>query len=269
VFPENTWDGGYWEFDPDMPRATRRKYRGLYQVCFDGSGTIGQHKAYVYAGAISTQLQWQAFSETWEHVLAKNDLAYFKMAEADTFYGEWQPKYTEWGNDRAAKRDAVLLELALLRRRYDLKIRGAGFVVGQAGMSPFDDTDSVADRKRKTFQIAITNLLREIPSEFAVQIVCDVEKDVEEKYRGWIEGLMRTESDKVARIVGINFLDDQYSQPIQFADMVSWLGRQEIERQMFRPEQGINPLYELLTEGTRVVFEPSGPGMPIGAEMTF
>src|SRR5881409_1222185 len=82
---------GFFSFDNEMSRSEKKKYKGLYQVVFDGSGTINQHRGVVYAGAVSTMTQWQAFSETWEHILAKNDLAYFKMVEAMTFYGEFQP----------------------------------------------------------------------------------------------------------------------------------------------------------------------------------
>lgn len=270
VEPDRLSGVGFWTLEDDMSRATKRKYKGVYQVVFDGSGTIGQHRGVVYAGGVSTLVQWQAFSETWENILIKHDLAYFKMAEANTFYGEFAPKYTEWGDQRNAKRDALVTELASLKRRYDLRVNGCGFVIGTAGTSPFDPGASVIEKKKQLFQGAMLALLRAIPADCAVMILCDIEKDVEETFRGWIEGLARTESEKVARVVGISFYDDKFAQPIQFADMVAFIARQEIERRLVRPDDEVNPLYPLLVGDAEATFEPIGrDGLLSGLEVSF
>jgi hypothetical protein len=72
---------------------------------------MDQDRAVVYAGAVTTIAQWNAFNEAWESILNRYDLAYFKMAEAATFYGEFAPKVSEWGNEKEAKRDGLLAEL--------------------------------------------------------------------------------------------------------------------------------------------------------------
>src|SRR5438477_6067747 len=144
-----------------MPRLDRRKFRGQYQVVFDGSGTIDQDRAVVYAGAGSSVAQWAAFTEAWDMLLAKHDLAYFKMAEAATFYGEFLPKVAEWGADRGHHLTKLLLEFASLKTRYALTTNGCGFVIGTEQTSPFTTT-SVADRKKEQFQCAIRALLRAV-----------------------------------------------------------------------------------------------------------
>lgn len=223
----------------EMPRSTTRKYKGLYEVVFDGSGNIDQDRSVVYAGAVSTVIQWRALSEAWEDILAKNDLAYFKMAEANTLYGEFLNKPTE-------ARDRIVVELARLRSRYSLGVVGAGYVIGTDKVAPFKPGESAADRKKQVFQGAVVAALRRIPPDYAIQVVCDVEKDIEERVRGWIDGVTKTESEKVGRVVGLSFLDDKYHQPVQFADMAAWVARTEIERAVHSPNQPPNPLYEMI-----------------------
>lgn len=238
-----------------MPRALQRKFKGVYQVVFDGSGTIGQDRAIVYAGATSTLTQWNAFNEVWESLLIKHDLAYLKFAEANTFYGEFLPKVATWGAEKEIQRDALLSEFANLRERYGLATTGCGVVIGTDRADPFA-AQSVADKKKEQFQCAILALLRVVPADYAVTILCDVEKDVEERYRGWIESLRRVESDKVARIMAISFADDKFSAPIQFADLLAGVVRKELERRVYQPHTATNPLYNVLVGGAVVTFDP-------------
>jgi hypothetical protein len=253
-----------------MPRSSRRKFKGIYQVVFDGSGTIDQDRAVVYAGALSSMAQWQAFTETWEGLLAKHDLAYLKFAEADTFFGEFVPKSIEWATEKEVRRDAVLGEFAALKDRYAMSTNGCGFVMGINRTSPFSKGIQPVEKKKEQFQCAILALLNGVPADHAVSILCDVEKDTEDHYRGWIEGLMRVESEKVARIVQIAFADDMFSPPIQFADLIAGVTRQELERRLYRAETPVSPLYELLSAGASVRFEPIGPsGLLSGVEIQF
>jgi hypothetical protein len=250
------------EFDPfhglvrPMPRANRPKFKGTITVAFDGSGNIASDTSVSYAGAAASNTQWAAFAEAWDELLEKYDLAYFKMAEAATFYGEFQPKYDLWGQDREARLNDTLLEFAGLAHRYAMRVGGSAFVVGNTGVSPFNPSDSMASKKKELFQDAILELLRSAPSDYSILLLCDVEKDVEDIYRGWIDGLTRTHSDKVARIMGIAFLDDLFTPSIQFADMVAWVLRKEVERKFFRPEDPVSPLYALLAGGLEATFEP-------------
>jgi hypothetical protein len=80
-------------------------------VALDGSGTLSQHKVLSYAGGVTTQAAWSLFEGLWHTALQRHGLRYFKMAEAMTFYGEFQPKYAEWGDSRNEKRDALLRKL--------------------------------------------------------------------------------------------------------------------------------------------------------------
>jgi hypothetical protein len=252
-----------------MPQSSKRQFKGQYQVVFDGSGTIDQDRATVYAGATSSIRQWAAFAEVWDNLLVKHDLAYVKFSEADTFYGEFLPKASEWGTDREKRRDALLLEFVSLRSRYALSTTGCGVVLGTEGTTPFTAQAAVS-KKKELFQCAILALLRGIPKDFGVQVVCDVEKDAEDHYRGWIESLMRVESDKVARIVVISFADDKVFQPVQFADLIAGITRKELERRMRRPDQPVSQLYEMITEGAHVTFEPiARSGLLSGMEIKF
>lgn len=252
----------------DMPRGDRQKRKGLYQAVFDGSGTVGTHPGVVYAGAVSTQIQWAAFNEAWETLLVKHDLAYFKMAEAMTFYGEFAPKVKDWGSERDARRDALLLELATLKTRYDLRTTGCGLVVGADGGGPFSTKDHTLEKKKLLFQQAIIALLQGVPPHYNVMLLCDAEPDAESAYRNWISGLMRTDSEKVARIIGLGFFDDKYAQPIQFADMVAWVVRQEITRRLQDPDATPNALYQALLPGSNTTFEPiMANGQLSGIEM--
>jgi hypothetical protein len=152
-----------------------------------------------------------------------------------------------------------LAQFGNLRQRYALGITGCGYITRTTGgPSPFAPTSSIAEQKKKQFQKTILGLLRMIPADYAVQLACDVEKDVEEHYRGWIEGVIRSDSDKVARIVGISFFDDKFVPAIQFADMAAWVIRQELERLMLRPEQPMNPLFLLLLGHSTATVEPIG-----------
>lgn len=251
-----------------MPRGDRPKRKGICQAVFDGSGTFGTHPSVVYAGAISTQVQWTAFNESWEHLLIKNDLAYFKMAEAMTFYGEFLPKFTEWGAEREARRDALLLELANLKRRYDLRCTGCGLVVSASGGGPFSTSDHTLEKKKSLFQQAILALLQGVPPDYNVALLCDSEPDAEDTYRSWINGLIRVDSGKAAHVIGISFFDDKYAQPLQFADLVAGVVREEIVRRLVRPDTEPHALYQVLLAGSNTTFEPLlSNGQLSGVEM--
>jgi hypothetical protein len=120
--------------------------------------------------------------------------------------------------------------LVALKHRYDLRVNGCGFAIGSNGISPFPTDARVAQKKKHLFKGAISALLNTINPDYLVNVVTDIEKDADEHFRGWIESLARTESAKVAHIVGIGFYDDLYFPPIQFADLVAWFARADVER---------------------------------------
>ena len=250
-----------------MPYSDRPKASGDFYVAFDGSGTIGQHLATVYAGGVTTMRQWAAFSEMWEGLLRKHDLAYFKMAEAMKTYGEFLPKATKLGKDFDTWRDETVSQFANLKNRYDVRVVGCGYSVGTTGVSPYLPADKTAMKKKRIFQDAVLALLKGIPADANVYLLCDIEKDVEETFRGWIDSLGKTHPANMARILGISFLDDKFSIPIQFADMVAWVARNEVERMAIHPEEPIHPLYTLLMERSDVTLEVMNPdGIRSGTE---
>ena len=63
-----------------------------YRAILDGSGTMGEHNAAVYAGIVGTNAQIVAFVEEWNTLLQRHNLRYLKLAQALGFYGEFQSK---------------------------------------------------------------------------------------------------------------------------------------------------------------------------------
>jgi len=244
-------------FDDPYGIGYRQANLGVYEIAFDGSGTIGQHLAIAYAGVMATHIQWGALSEAWSSLLKEHDLKYFKMAEAETFYGEFQRKYTEWGDKRNEIKDALLLELATLAKRYDFRIAGCA-----GGMRHFSGDEKTAKKKLKLFQGAILALLTGTPFtdstlEHRVMLISDIEQDVEHDYRRWIDSLRKEDYKSASRIMGIAFMDDKFVQALQLADMVAFLARQEAERFiMGNPDSEVNPLYTLLMLGSNVTAGP-------------
>lgn len=228
-----------------MARVERKRQ---YVAVYDGSGSIGQGCAYAYGGAVSSQPQWNAFAEFWKIHLDKNGLAYFKMSEAMTARGEFESKVTEWGSDFIARRDALVNELAGLKRRYALAITGSGIATRDgSALKPSGKTTAA---KTEVFKDAVGQLLSTLPVDSMVHFICDIELDAEESYRGWIQSMASQDSPTAVKIIGTAFFDDAYSIPLQFADMVAWFARQELERvSRGRPDSEKDPIYDLIMEG--------------------
>jgi hypothetical protein len=224
---------------------------GVYQVSFDGSGTFGTHKAAAYAGIVGTERQMAALAEAWAALLKKHGLRYFKMAEAWKYYGEFQPKFAEWGQAQAEQnRDNLLLEFATLVKRYDLRVAGC-----VAGFVNFSDLSAATDKKKRLFQGAVLGLLKWIPEDARVVLMCDIEQDVGHDFQRWIDSL-RHKDDAASRITGLCFLDDKTECSIQVADMFAYLARQDAERFIDgRPETEVNPLYKLLLSKSGVTVD--------------
>lgn len=79
----------------------------VLQAFIDDSGSEPQGKVFVLAGFIASAERWAEFSCSWQRVLDRNRLEYFKHSEAMTLNGEFD-KRRGWN---AEKRDALLAEL--------------------------------------------------------------------------------------------------------------------------------------------------------------
>lgn len=238
LFGQTDWVG--------MARVERRRQ---YVVAYDGSGSIGRDCAYAYGGAVSSQRQWAAFSEVWSSILDRHGLAYFKMSQAMTGKGEFESKLREWDSDFNVRRDALVNELAALKKRYALSVTGSGIATRNG--SALVVSGKTASAKAEIFKDAVQRLVGGLPLDSMVNFLCDIELDAEENYRGWIQSLASQDSPSAVKIVGTAFFDDAYTIPLQFADMAAWIARKELERQSNgRPESEKDPLYDLIMEGS-------------------
>ena len=225
------------------------RYLLFINIALDGSGTIGTHKIFAYGGAVGSPKQWEAFAETWFTVLQKYGITYFKMAEAMTWFGEFGPKFTEWGEEREAKREALFEELIDLALR--AQFHGSGIFVNASIL----DERAVADSKTETIKALFVSLLSGIPENHYATVMCDAELDVEPKIRVWMSQLRRLEK-QLPSLAGFCFMDERLNPPIQLADIVAWLWRAWGEARLLDPAAQMPPLLARLTKGPVKEYSP-------------
>lgn len=227
----------------------------LYNAAFDGSGTLGQHKAIAYAGVKGSDKQWAAFAEAWAQRIGADGLAFFKMAEAMKWSGEFASKYTQWGADRDKRRDALIDDLVSLSIGYGLD------VVGIAATDRLIVGDTAAARKMQLFKGAMLALLNEIPAIHTVTVMCDTELDIEADVRAWMREVRKTSDRNIPALSGICFLDDRVYPSLQLADMVAWLFRAGAETGLLQATSHTAPapLRKLL--GKRELGVSHGPNL--------
>ena len=218
----------------------------FHQVAFDGSGTFGTHSAIAYGGIVATTSQWGAFTESWAAVLNREDLQYFKMAEAMKWYGEFLPKHSQWGTDRDIRRNTLLNELVTIALRCEFQ------PVGMFADARLFTQQNIASKKDELFQGALLALLRGVPDNHFVTLICDEEIDLEPKTRAWVRKLRSDQGSKMAPIVGVCFVDERAYPAVQLADMVAWLFRERGERIVASGDTSLHPLLERLKQDTHM-----------------
>ena len=127
----------------------------FFDVVLDGSGSIGNHYAVAYGGAIGHQGAWAIFDQLWQRELQKNGLTHFKMAHAMTFRGPFEQKRQEWGDQCDQKRDDLLKKLAGFAELLELK--ATAFAVSWEAV---DYLAKVAEKKREVFKGLLLTLLK-------------------------------------------------------------------------------------------------------------
>lgn len=102
-------------------------------VYFDESGTHDS-EAVVVAGFVSSETEWEAFTERWEQVLTEAGLEYFRMSEFESSRGQFS------GWTTPAKQDLLNMLLQIIR---DHTFRSIGCVVMKQSF------DSILSREAK------------------------------------------------------------------------------------------------------------------------
>jgi uncharacterized protein DUF3800 len=233
-------------------------YMAFIQVAFDGSGTFNQHTSIAYAGCIATTRQWAALVEAWNNSLKREGLAYFKMAEAMTWYGEFKTKYHDWGAERDSRRNSLLNELADIARGYELRATGMW-----SDARVMATKISVPEKKVELFQGAILTLLSAVPDGNYATLMLDEELDIEQPMRAWIRQLRVARRDTPAPIVAVCFVDDRVFPAVQLADMIAWLYREFGEQIIASDGRNVsmNPLLDKLMHSSQFTLHKTEPGM--------
>ncbi len=230
----------------------------FFQVAFDGSGAFNtKDRAIAYAGAVATGRQWAAFTDSWNSVLTREGLAYFKMAEAMTWFGEFAGRWSKWGDARDEKRTSLLNELADLAVRYDFRATG---MWSDANVLTAHQT--VTDKKVELFKAGMLVLLQAVPDGNHVSLLMDEELDIEPSVRKWVREMRQRRGKNIAPITAVCHVDDRAFPAVQFADMVAWLYR-EYGDQVIATDGGnamLSPLLAKVMHSTQFTIHKTEPG---------
>jgi hypothetical protein len=215
----------------------------FFQVAFDSSGTFDRHPIVSYGGAVATLKQWSAFTEPWNEILQREELRYFKMAEAMKWYGEFVRKYHDWGNERESRRNALLNRLVDLAERYEIRSTGAWLDTRSVNQEK-----SHTDKKMEALQGAVLTLLKSVPEGEHLALLFDEEMDIEPKVQRWVRHMRQRSEPKMGRIAAVCFVDDRLFPVVQLADMIAWLFREHGERVLASGDKDVPkvPLLEKL-----------------------
>jgi hypothetical protein len=225
------------------------EYRSLFRLIAEGPDDDGQMihvfldgsvkgNYFSYAGVFGDESAIQAFAHLWKLCLSKHGLSYFRATEAMTLNGEFAKKRNEWGGGEAdEKRDRVTAEFASF---YGLVGLGASsFGVSVSGLAEKQQ----ALRKRELFQQVVGQLLQHIDRKYErIALVCDTEQDAADYFRKWLDNLQQRDEES-KRIVLLAFARSVAFYPLQLADLMAYLMREEVERKNERPNDPIDPLW--------------------------
>jgi hypothetical protein len=224
-----------------LAAGSERFFVVISQVFLDGSWPGDGSGCMAFGALAARQDPLIEFHLRWSALLDEYGLPALHMTELMSFRGPFNALAAEWGDDRDAKRNALLS-------------RFADVLCGSPQWAPSCmvadiETFSAKTRQAKKvelFQSLVRRILLHAPAGDTIFLLCDEEQDVDRDYLGWLRNLKLQDSKIRRQVVGISFVDDEVVLPIQAADMIAWVVRDERERQLYRPSELVNPSWSKL-----------------------
>jgi len=218
----------------------------ILQAGLDGSYRWQEPSIFAYAGVAAYEEDWKAAALKWQTILNLYGINRFRMREAMRFEGDFRQKKIEWGDDREAKREGMLNQLA------DVVIGAKLQPVGCAADTSLLSPGTRAAMVRDVLERVIRQLLEVIPAVAQLGLVCDREEDLAKEVMKWLNKLQLSEPTIYGRIAGVCYMNSHSVVILQAADMLAYLFREYAEQKERDPSIPINPLLDKMTRSQMV-----------------
>ena len=210
-----------------MKREDDPELMAIFQAHCDESGKLADSDCVVFAAAVATDDSWQVLSRKWSEILPA-DIPYVHMKEAMRFDGP----FTRW-KERRDDRDGLLEALA------EMSIDLIAFHT-QSPMNTADFRTKVPqaaqERLRDVWYCGFETLMKSIAGDSVSKdpnhrfhLFCDLTTDYAERA---LKLYMRMRMHQVYRNLfpSLTFADDTEFPPLQVADMLAYVRKQEYTR---------------------------------------
>jgi hypothetical protein len=223
----------------------------ILHTCLDESGKFRDSQYVSFCGYISYAHDWEEFSRDWQSALLNENLSVLHAKDAYHFNGEeWKAKKARWGDEAESKRDALLLRFARIINEHAGPCTGAAVDCAYYRSMPSEFRQRLTDPHYLAFEHAVREAVgwsNVANKRHTVGIIVDDDQEYSVECYGLLTKLKLRAPDIKQRVVSICFATDDGYPPLQAADLLAYVTRQELIGISQRPERKPSELYAALT----------------------
>jgi hypothetical protein len=198
--------------------------------CFDESGKWQDSKFLAFAGYVSWIDVWNVFASEWQAQLVKHGLKSL--------------------HTNAEKRPEVLLDFARIIKSH--RLFGVCTAIDTSAYRSLPSSDRRLIRyapKALAFYLTIKSVVdRPDMDEHHLGLICDDDQEYSMECYKILNRVRNSDSRIKEKVFSICFADDKKYSPLQAADLLAYLTRQELMRRMQSPQEPCSSAYQFLTE---------------------
>jgi hypothetical protein len=243
--------------DGGLPLPVQREaWMATFHIYGDESGKMGVNVDRTsFCGYVGHVSQWGIFAQNWTNCRFKWQVPPIHMSRImspHTKDDAWKKVWQGWGNEWEVKRDDMLADFASIVLGSDIICVGA--VVDCAHFVTLANSDQDFKKlHRNPIHMAIHQFVMRgldrteiVDKSSPVSIVLDDDPEYAMKCYEQLEGLKSTFQRVKERIAAISFVDDHAYPGVQAADMIAYVARDMMVKNIGNPDY-ISKLYSDLT----------------------
>ncbi len=233
----------------------------ILHLCLDESGKFRDSDYVSFCGYVSYARDWEALSQEWMSALLHERLSVLHTTDAYHFNGEeWKAKKAEWGNNAEAERDALLLRFAAIVNKHAGPCVGAAVDAAHYRKMPSDFRERLTNPHYLGFEQVVrevVGLSNVAGQQHTIGLIVDDEEEYSIECYRLLTKLKLKNPAMRKRVTSLCFANDNFYPPLQAADLLAYVTRQELIRKSLEPGRTPGALYSALTikhRGTQPIF---------------
>jgi hypothetical protein len=232
----------------------------ILHAVFDESGKFQDHDAISLCGWINNLAGWDTFALRWKRVLNQFDMKELHTTEFMGLYGQYSELGGKWGEERDQKKFEALSMFVEVIRDYVERGLGAAIDSKHFRSMPQQDRKIIgADPYFIAFQEILLQAVNHAQfysqrtgiEDVAVGLVFDQDERQEIECIKIFNEIKKIRPEVRKTFTGICFADRRTYEPLQAADLIAYVTRQEFDRRQHHPDWPISPWFDALSARNR------------------